>query len=180
MTPDNRVSSVQQGEIKNESGRPPNLLEGKLVPELTNEEVWIYRSEGKEVLCLREGRLVATSFGAREISPKPELWTKSVFGFSLVLEMREGKKVALFSYGVGGNAADFFKNVFVIDQGLGRVKALSSPAPEVLTLLKLADDSPVFIPVTGRKGKEGGVLVTTARALKVPQNKLRIEGFLKA
>jgi len=176
MTPDNRVSSAPPGEIKNESGRPPNLLEGKLVPELTNEEVWIYRSEGKEVLCLREGRLVATSFGAREISPKPELWTKSVFGFSLVLEMREGKTVTLFSYGVGRNAADFFKNVFVID--LGRVKALSSPAREVLPLLELTNDSPVFIPVIGRKEREGGVLVTTARVLKNPQNVCIINGFL--
>lgn len=150
------------------------------MPEVVEEKFWIYRSGGEEVLSLREGRLVAAPSAAKEVSPRMGIWVRSIFGWSLRVEVKEGKKIVLASYGMGGNVPELFKNVFVIDTRLGRVKALSSPGQEELPLLELTDDEPVFIPVLGRKGREGGVLVTSARALRISQNKGRIEGFLKA
>ena len=168
MTPENQISSNELPIFLND-----------LRPRLVGD-VWIYEPDGKEVLILNGERLRATLEGAKEISPKTSLWDRVVFGWSLKIEEKEGKKVVLASYGTGGNAPDLFKNVFVINQGLGRVVPLSLPGPEVLSLLELTNDNPVFVPVLRRKGKERGVLVTSARALKIPQNQGRIRGFLTA
>jgi len=169
--------STLKSEIVNEKDRPPNLLGESLVPELIEEEVWIYRLGGEEVLCLREGKLITTRSGVKKISPKQGFWNKAVFAWNLRVQTKEGRKVVLASYRGGENVTEFFKNVFILP-ALGGVTRLSLPGPEVLSLLALTDDNPVFIPVLGRK--DGGVLVTTAKTLKVLQNKLRIEGFLKA
>jgi len=169
--------STLKSEIVNEKDRPPNLLNGRLVPELVRE-VWLYRFEEKEVLRLNEGVLRITPFGVGEVSPKSGIWNKTVSGWRI--RLNKGKELSvLASYGVGENPWEMFKNVFVIDKKLERVVAKSSLGPEVLCLLELTDDKPVFIPAF--RGKErGGVIVTSVRDLRAPINIDWIEEFLKA
>lgn len=170
MTPENQISS-------NELPTFLNVLKPRLVG-----DVWIYEPEGREMFTLNEGRVRASTIGVKELSPKTSFWNRILIGWSLQVrtDKERRERFVLASCGIGKNPADLFKNVFIIDQKLGGVVALSSPGREILSLLKLDDDNqPVFIPVSSTRKREGGILVVSNGDLRKPQNKGRIEGFLK-
>jgi len=128
----------------------------------------------------KEGRVKPTSLGVKFLSPKPGFLAKEAFGWNLQVKTEEDKKrTILASYG-GGVPSELIKNIFVIDEKLGRVSKLNFPGREILKLLELVNDNqPVFIPVLpSRTIKEGGVLVVSIQDLKKPQNQARIKGFL--
>lgn len=155
--------------------KPPSLLD--LVPVKIGEGVWAYqRGEGTEkqqFVIDSNGRIVATKQG------EDVFLRKGGIGWIVTVEKsEEGGLLLLGSYGWGGKNITL-GNVYVIDEGQGRVVSRSYPVSgTAVTLLKLnqQQSEAVLIPVAGTK-RISGVIVTTTGELKKLQNIGRIRGF---
>jgi len=168
MTVENRVSSIEQV-----SFLPGFKLTSK------NGVLFYYPEEG-EMLTLDEERIKVTPLGRKHLSPKKPLFGK-VCGWTIIIEKSNEEQEGAISASreKGKDPFYLFENIFIIDDKLGRVRALKPSEAGILQSFK-EDNQIVLIPVVPSKTdkERGGVLVTSTKELRKPQNQARIKGFL--
>jgi len=174
MTVENRISSIEQ----------VNFLPG--FKSILRGGVLFYYPEEGEMLALDEEGVRATPLGKKHLSPKKPLFGK-VRGWTIRIEKlnEEQERAISASWEKGRDPSYLFKNIFIIDDKLGRVRSLNlSEAGSSLQPLEKdnQDDQLVLISVVPSKTdkERGGVLVTSTKELRKLQNQKRIEGFLTA